>query len=237
MSDFYGDDLAQVHAAAFEALAQAAADTLLAELAGEPPGGRVLDLGCGAGPLSERLARAGFEPWGLDISPALIDLARARSPHLTFTCGSVTDTLLPAAAAAVAAGEVLNYATADRPDALARTFDRVFASLKPGGVFLFDLAAPGRVGAGRGFTETADWAVGMTAVETGDILERRIATFRRRPDGAWTRADEVHRLRLWPEADVLALLRATGFEALRISGYGELPLPPALNVFLARRPA
>ena len=60
MDDFYGQDLACVHAEAFEALAAAAAQTLLRFLGQAAPSRRVLDLGCGAGPVSRRLSEQGF---------------------------------------------------------------------------------------------------------------------------------------------------------------------------------
>ena len=144
MDGFYGEDLAFVHADGFEAQAASAAETLLKHLGQAAPSQRVLDLGCGAGPLSRRLAERGFFTWGLDVSPALIALARARLPDADFQCGSILDVPLPSAVAAAAVGEVLNYATAHDPAALVGVFARVFAALLPGGVFLFDLAGPGR---------------------------------------------------------------------------------------------
>lgn len=44
-----------------------------------PRGGRVLDAGCGGGRDLLQLRRAGLRPVGLDLSPALAKIARARS--------------------------------------------------------------------------------------------------------------------------------------------------------------
>lgn len=48
------------------------------ELAGEVSGRRILDIGCGAGPLTEQLLRRGAQVSGFDASTAMIDLARER---------------------------------------------------------------------------------------------------------------------------------------------------------------
>jgi 2-polyprenyl-3-methyl-5-hydroxy-6-metoxy-1,4-benzoquinol methylase/glycosyltransferase involved in cell wall biosynthesis len=45
---------------------------------GLPPGSRILDVGCGSGWLSEYLARLGYDVSGIDISPALVLMARER---------------------------------------------------------------------------------------------------------------------------------------------------------------
>jgi len=236
MDGFYGEDLAFVHADGFEAQAASAAETLLKHLGQAAPSQRVLDLGCGAGPLSRRLAERGFFTWGLDVSPALIALARARLPDADFQCGSILDVPLPSAVAAAAVGEVLNYATAHAPAALGNVFARVFAALVPGGIFLFDLAGPGRAGAGRAFVEGATWAVGALATERGEGLLRRITAFRQVDAGVWRRSYEEHRLRLWPPASVVERLRACGFRVEELPGYDGATMPPSVHLYLAVKP-
>ena len=46
-----------------------------------PPGGRVLDIGCGSGePIGRYLIERGYEVAGIDVSPVLIGLCQARFP-------------------------------------------------------------------------------------------------------------------------------------------------------------
>ena len=45
---------------------------------GPGPGMRVLDVGCGDGALPARIADAGAEVVGIDISPSLLEAARGR---------------------------------------------------------------------------------------------------------------------------------------------------------------
>lgn len=44
-----------------------------------PPGSRLLDLGCGAGEDAVRFARRGVEVDGIDVSPAMVEIARERA--------------------------------------------------------------------------------------------------------------------------------------------------------------
>lgn len=53
---------------------------MLAQLPRDLTGARVLDAGCGAGQMAAELAARGAEVVAVDISPSLIEIARARMP-------------------------------------------------------------------------------------------------------------------------------------------------------------
>jgi SAM-dependent methyltransferase len=256
----YGEDLAWVHDTAFGDFARRAAAGLLALLRrqGCGPPGVVVDLGCGSGIWAEELLRAGYDVYGADASAAMVELARRRAPQATIVLGSFLDVPLPACDAVTALGEVLNYAfdpRAGRGSTLARAFRRAHAALRPGGVLVFDLAEPGVEPAPRRtWQEHPDWALLLEAVEDRPRrrLERRITVFRRlgaraykraEPcsprEGAegnlWRRSHEVHRLRLYERAEVLAGLERAGFRAKVLSGYGRMPMLPGRAGFLAVR--
>ncbi|WP_255947620.1 class I SAM-dependent methyltransferase [Streptomyces odontomachi] len=52
--------------------------------------GPVADLGCGPGKVTAYLARLGVPAFGVDLSPKMVELARAAYPELRFTVGSMT---------------------------------------------------------------------------------------------------------------------------------------------------
>lgn len=242
MTPGYDQDLAYIHDAGFGQFAVAAGHELVALLQKDRiHEGLVVDLGCGSGILSEILAASGYAVLGIDISPAMLALARRRVPGGRFRRASIVDAPIPACVAVAAVGEVVNYLFDPRADStgLPQFFRRVYAALAPGGIFLLDAAGPGRLPGGgprQSFREGKDWTVLVTAEENARqrLLTRTITTFRR-IGRSYRRTQEVHRQRLFPAAEVQSMLTNAGFRTQRRSGYGDTRLPRGWNVFLARR--
>ena len=236
----YGADLAVAHHEGFGFIARGAAATVLE--AGLPPGGLVVDLGSGSGILARLLTDAGFDVLGVDISSHMVRLAEAEAPAATFVCAPLLDVDLPTCVAVTAVGEILNYGfdPRHRLDALDDLFDRVAAALVPGGLFLFDVAGPGRAGPDRTyqtFYDHDDSTLFSRADEdaAGTTLVRRITLFHRIGE-TYRRTDESHMLHLYPPNDVEDRLRRAGFAVRRVDGYGDAALPPGLHGFVATRP-
>jgi SAM-dependent methyltransferase len=229
---FYGPDQAIIHDREFGDLARRAAAYLrpLLDEAGLRHG-TVVDLGCGSGILAGILTDAGYDVLGVDVSQDMIELASANAPKASFRRGSLLDVDLPPAVAVTAIGEALNYATDPRASLsqLERLADRVRQALASGGVFLFDVAAPGRHGPDRvahRYHDHNDWTLSMRAEESADhtTLDRRITIFRKVDEpgpGRYRRSDEHHVLRLYEPGAVIDALARAGFEAASLDAYGS----------------
>lgn len=66
-----------------------------ADLVRDDGGGQVADLGCGPGRVTDHLHALGLDVWGLDLSPAMVAVARSTHPHLRFDQGTMTALDLP----------------------------------------------------------------------------------------------------------------------------------------------
>jgi SAM-dependent methyltransferase len=240
MADAYRKDLAYIHDVGFGDFAKNAAQVLRAALQrGEIDQGVVIDLGCGSGLLSQELSAAGYEVLGIDISEAMLDIARQRAPSAYFRQESILKTELPPCVAVAAIGECFNYLfdKDNTQQALYELLRRIHRSLEPGGLLVFDVAEPGRVpgsGPQRTHTEGEDWAVLVTAEEDrkNRLLTRRITTFRKVGE-LYRRDQEIHWLRLVARSELLKQLRGLGFEVRVLEGYGQLKFPPGYVGFLA----
>jgi SAM-dependent methyltransferase len=212
MNELYQQDLAFIHATGFGDFARSAASGILRRLrAASIPVRRVVEVGCGAGPLTKTLVDAGFEVIGIDVSPELLRVARITCSEARFLLGSIYTQEIPSCDAIVAIGEPLTYHDDEDGDARLRDSER---SWKTG----------------------EDWAVLVETTEDqgSRMLIREIETFRKVGD-AYRRRREVHRVRLFDTHEVCSWLEAAGFRASTADAYGEFRLYPRRRAFFGTR--
>jgi SAM-dependent methyltransferase len=111
-----------------------AALLVFADLVRGAGGGPIADVGCGPGRITALLRGHGADAFGIDLSPAMIEIARRENPGVRFEVGSMTDLDL---ADASVAGVLAWYSLIHIPDEEIGTvlahFHRV---LRPGGVLM-----------------------------------------------------------------------------------------------------
>jgi len=244
VTEWYGEDLAYIHDVGHADFALDSAPGIL-EILGHSgiEDGLVVDLDCGTGLLARELIDAGYGVFGIDISEAMIEIARRRTPEVEFRVGSLFEVEIPRCRAVTAISEVLNYLfdPENEERGLGRVFRRVHEALVPGGVFVFDVLGPRQVPAGtraKGVGVGEDWAVFSEREEDPELgtMERRIVSFRKVGDH-YRRIDEVHRVRLYDPSELAADLERSGFRVGTVRSYGELPLSEGHTAFVAHKPA
>lgn len=242
MPRFYGSDLAHIHDVGHADYARLSAPYILQQLHQHGiQAGLVVELGCGSGWSAQAFVQARFQVFGVDISEALVGLARDRVPTATFQVASLYDVDLPPCQAVISIGECLNYYLEATPPNLPHLFRRIHQALIPGGLFIFDIAEPGQVPtqeAVKTFSEGPDWFVLLEKSEdpTTSILTRRIITLRQQ--GAdYRRDEEIHHLKLWSAGMLVNELNRIGFQCQCQSSYGDFQLPPAHTVVIAHKPS
>ncbi|MDZ8050823.1 MAG: class I SAM-dependent methyltransferase [Aulosira sp. ZfuVER01] len=242
MQEYYKEDLAFIHDVGFHDYALKSAPGILKILARHNiREGLIVDLGCGSGLSAQEFTKASYDVLGVDISESMIAIARARVPNAEFRIGSLFQVEIPQCHAVTSIGECLNYMFDRKSDrqTLINLFQRIYSSLTPGGVFIFDIAEPGQVTPGitKGFTEGKDWVVLVEKEENQEknILTRRIISFRKIGEH-YRRDDEVHYQQLYKAADIVNQLHQVGFDVQTMDSYDGYSLPKAHTAFIARKP-
>jgi SAM-dependent methyltransferase len=120
---------------------QAFAD-LVRQSGGQADGGQVADAGCGPGHVTAFLRDRGVDAFGVDLSPRLVEHARAAYPGVRFDVGDMGDLGALGVATGGLAGVVANYSVIHTPpDALPATLAELSRFLAPGGYLLLSFQA------------------------------------------------------------------------------------------------
>ena len=114
------------------------------ELLAPQPGERILDVGCGDGALTERLAAAGAHLTGIDASPAMVAAAQARGLDARFL--PATDLAFDREFDAAFSNAALHWIPAAGQSL---TLARIYAALKPGSRFVAEMGGQGNIAAIR----------------------------------------------------------------------------------------
>jgi len=125
-----------------------------------------------------------------------------------------------------------------RPE-LKDLFARIYETLRPGGLFIFDMAEPGYVrGANpqKTHSEGKDWAILLEKKEDKkrNKLTRQLTIFRK-VENLYRRSEEVHCVQLYKGSEIAKELRQIGFRVRIIRGYGELRFRKAHVGFIATK--
>ncbi len=111
---------------------------VICKSAGDPKGKRLLDMGCGTGNLTIRLAKLGYDVIGQDASEEMLSIAAGKSSKIRWICQNMEETELGIPADVIVSTlDSINHLSS-RSD-IARCFRCAFENLKSGGVFVFDV--------------------------------------------------------------------------------------------------
>jgi len=230
----------------------------VATAAREAPGG-ILELGCGTGRLAIPLATAGFEVVGLDLSTAMLDVARAKARSLddaararvVFLEGDMTDYELGRRFGVVCAVFRVFMALLD-VDAQLAALAAARRHLAPGGLLIIDLfdprvdlLVPGTQPVSRPVTASLPNGSIVEAgpyERTSDMVRQgfveRWRFVERGRDGTHLRVEEEELSMRWTyRYEMRHLLTLAGFDDLR--EYGDYadgpPAYGAEQIWVARR--
>jgi len=188
----------------------------------------VTELACGTGSLARILAQRGYDMTAIDISPDMLSVAadKCEGLNVLFLCQDMAKLrLLRPADAVICCLDSINYVV--RPTQLKKAFQRVYQSLAPGGLFLFDAKTPQALEEADGqvfLDETED----LYCVWRGDYNPRRricslgIDLFALQSDGSWDRGGEYHEEYAYTPEELTGFLKEAGFS--HIKQYGELKM-------------
>ncbi|GGJ83575.1 methyltransferase [Lentibacillus kapialis] len=185
----------------------------------------IVDLGCGTGQITTRLGKSGYRMIGVDISSDMLSVADQRANAENISAQWLMQDLrtlngIENQDMAVSYCDVLNYVT--EVDELRAVFKNIAATLKPNGLFIFDIHSLNHVEnnlANQTFAEVRDtissiWFC-LEGERPGEMYHD--LTFFVEDDGQYARFDEWHHQRTFPVDFYERLLNDAGFDIHLIS--------------------
>ena len=105
-----------------------------------PKGSQVVDLGCGNGALTAKLAQAGFKVLGIDASAAMLEEARKNHPELSFKEADALSFHLEEPADVIFSNAVFHWIDEDKQYLMLRN---IAANLRTGGQLVTEFGGIG----------------------------------------------------------------------------------------------
>lgn len=184
--------------------------------------GRICELGCGTGIMTEKFAKAGFSMIGIDKSVDMLALAREKQEEsgsgiLYLNQSMETMELDAPVDAIISVCDSVNYLLQE--EAMTSLFSRVKQYLKPGGYFIFDLKTAYCY---RNIIGNQTWVEQDEEIsyiwenyfyEDQDINEYMLTIFKKQPDSElYERMDEAHYQRAYTIDRLRELLEENGLK-------------------------
>lgn len=188
-------------------------------------GKKILDIGCGTGLLSVKLAKMGGDVTGVDLSPDMLRIASERAASLNMPVTFVNQPMQQLEGfinfdAAVIAIDSLNYVV-DQKEVI-QTLQNAYNALKVGGVLLFDAHSTFKTDVifmESPFTFDNERISYIWETDEGDephSVYSELAFFIRGEEGLYKRFDEIHYQRTFPVHIYVEMLQNIGFSIERI---------------------
>lgn len=183
--------------------------------------GIVVDLACGTGAMTSRLAADGYDMIGIDLSAEMLEAAREKCPHnvLLLQQDMSTLDLYGTARAFVCVCDGMNYLT--ETEKLRQTLERVHLFLDPEGVFIFDMKTAyfyEHCLGDQTITDNRDEVslIWENAYDKETMCNEYLLTIFALVDETkqlFERTEEYHVQRAYPVDTMLELLQQCGFQA------------------------
>ena len=206
----------------------------------------VLDLARGTGSLSVLLAKHGYRVLGVDRSEEMLTVAAEKAMELEenqpfFVAQPMQRLKIPEPVdACVCALDSINYVT--KPQDVQKAFRRVYESLRPGGLFVFDINTPYKLEGLDGqvfLDETEDSYCVWRAVydKRHSLCRYGMDLFQQANDGLWERSFEEHVERAYTPEELSGWLADAGFAQIEQFGNLRLEAPEntELRIFFAAK--
>ncbi len=194
----------------------------------------VLDLACGSGEITTRLACRGYDMIGVDISPDMLYLAREKAMEegldiLYLEQDMTSFELYGTVDATVSSLDSINYLLSEED--VSKTFHWVNNYMMDGGLIIFDINSPYKLRTILGNETYVNEEEGIFYTweneydEESETCSFYLNIFRENEDGTYDRLTEEQSEKVYEESTIRRLLTENSFEVVAVFGE-DMKTPP-----------
>lgn len=184
----------------------------------------ILDLACGTGEMSNRLARKGYKVMGVDISAEMLEIAQDKSYNENLKINYINQDIKELELhhtydSVISYCDGFNYII--ESEDLLNVFRKVFNNMNENGLFIFDISSEYKLKEVLGNNIFADTSENITYVwenyydESTSLIEFDLSIFTKKGD-LYEREDESHIQRAYHIKEIKEMLEKSGFELLEV---------------------
>ena len=185
--------------------------------------GSLLEVGCGTGNLTMRLAPQADYVYAIDLSQDMLNVAWSKLAdyaNVQLSLQDMREMEVPRVEGCVSTLDTFNYVD---EEGLRATFERVAEALVPGGAFVFDINSEFRlleeIGGGTWIFEKDNVFYTWESEVEGDRVSSWLTFFVEGEDGRYDRIDEEQVQYYHSPERVQGLLEEAGFEQVRLKDF------------------
>lgn len=182
------------------------------------------DVGCGNGYFTREFALNGYDVVGVDVSCTMLNkavqISAEKGVNVAFLQGDITKLKLAKKVDFITAiNDCINYVSqAD----VVKTFRKVSANLKKGGLFIFDVSSKNKlenvIGNNMFGEDGEELSYLWFNEKVGDKIVMDLTFFERLDDGKYKRYDERHVQYIHEERSLVSALEDSGFKVEEVTG-------------------
>lgn len=183
----------------------------------------MIDLGCGTGEITNRLAKHGFNMYGIDMSTEMLSVAMTKSTEKQLQVQWINQDIRQLTGfneidLALSYCDVFNYLTTEED--LLMSFQNIYNSLRDGGLFLFDVHGLNYARTelmNQSFSSRDDELPYIWDCESGEHdgqLLHYLSFFVKNENNSYERFDEIHEQQVYPLDTYIKLLEKAQFTNL-----------------------
>jgi SAM-dependent methyltransferase len=187
---------------------------------------QVLDVCCGSGHVTAELVKRGYRVTGVDSSRALIEIARRHLPKARFLVQDVRRLALTERYdGALSTFDSLNHIPS--LEDLHAVFSGVFAALRAGGLFVFDMNMEEAYAQDpqQWLVNIRQQAVGLTRESYDPVshtARNELIWFTQTTENCWQRRHSVVEERCYDKRDIIQALQFAGFRNIEVHAAVEI---------------